>query len=321
MVADVLVPLGAMVARSSINGAPDVNNSTKNDKMTVNNEEQTRPTVSVVIPMYNEEGAAASLLKEVADNLKDWAFEVVVVDDCSTDETVKSLLDCGIDNLRIIQHSRNAGQSRALRSGVLAARAPFVATLDGDGQNHPRDIPTLLKRLISENEDPLLAMVAGERVHRQDTASKKIASRIANKVRARLLNDGSADTGCGLKAFKREAYLRLPYFDHSHRYLPALMTREGYRIEYLPVSHRARVHGVSKYTNFSRLAVAFRDILGVMWLNARSKFPGEISEVSKIYAIDEGCANVDQRTGEHTAPRDMREDETAGNSPKSNARD
>lgn len=240
-----------------------------------------RPAISVVAPMYDEAGGAAKLVGEIAAALGDVDHEIVIVDDGSRDDTVGVLQSArvGCPQLRIIRHQHNAGQSRALRSGVLAARADVIATLDGDGQNDPADIPALFALLSDGDSD--LAMAAGERQNRQDTAAKKFASRAANAVRQRLFNDGAADTGCGLKVFYREAYLRLPYFDHMHRYLPTLIRREGYEIAFAPVAHRARAHGASKYTNIGRLAVAFRDLMGVMWLNARAKAPGIIDEEPK----------------------------------------
>ena len=234
-------------------------------------------SVSIVLPMFNEEDGACALVDEIALALKSIRFEVIVVDDCSTDETLARLSDHKsiVPALRILHHEKNAGQSRAIRTGVLAARAPVVATLDGDGQNNPADLLGLINHLDEKG----VTVVAGERQKRKDSAAKKWASQAANKIRKFLLRDGAIDTGCGLKVFKREAYLRLPYFDHQHRYLPALFAREGYRIDFLPVSHRARLHGSSKYTNLGRLAVAFRDIIGVMWLNSRFKSPISISEV------------------------------------------
>ena len=236
------------------------------------------PSISVVAPMHNEAGCAAALAAEIAASLADVDHEIVFVDDASTDETVSVLKAAreSLPQLRILRHQRNAGQSRALRTGVLAARAATVATLDGDGQNDPADIPALYRMLMESNGR--LAMVAGERRGRQDTAAKKAASRAANAIRRSLLNDGAADTGCGLKVFRRDAFLRLPYFDHMHRYLPALMAREGFGVAFAPVSHRARAHGRSKYTNLGRAAVAVRDLMGVMWLKARSRPAGEISE-------------------------------------------
>jgi dolichol-phosphate mannosyltransferase len=239
------------------------------------------PALSVVAPMFNEAEGALPLVAEIAAALADVPHEIIVIDDCSTDGTRKALLSARLQYpaLRILAHGANAGQSRAVRTGVLAARAPVVATLDGDGQNDPNDIPSLFRRLTRKDASAALAMVAGERRKRQDSASKRWASRFANKVRARLLRDGAADTGCGLKVFYREAFLRLPAFDHMHRYLPALMKREGFEVEYASVNHRPRKHGRSKYTNLGRAAVAFRDLLGVMWLNDRARSPNRIDEL------------------------------------------
>ena len=244
------------------------------------------PSLSVVAPMFNEAGGAQALAEEIAsvlgDALQDGeSYEIIAVDDASTDQTREALraAKASVPALRIIAHGENAGQSRALRTGVLAARAPVIATLDGDGQNDPADIPALWRALTAPEAAPNLAMIAGERRKRQDTAAKRWASRIANNARSAALKDGAADTGCGLKVFYRDAFLRLPYFDHCHRYLPALMRREGYEIAFSPVNHRPRTHGASKYTNIGRLAVAFRDMLGVMWLNDRARGPKEISEL------------------------------------------
>lgn len=240
------------------------------------------PAISVVIPMYNEEGNAAALVAEVAAALRGVApFEIVTVNDCSKDGTLDVLTSLKDDypELRVLNHHRNAGQSRGVRTGVLAARAPVIATLDGDGQNIPADIPALYAQLKRDDAPPLLAMVAGERQKRKDSQAKLVASRMANGIRKKLLRDDANDTGCGLKVFYRGAFLRLPYFDHLHRYLPALVRREGLEVEFAPVSHRERLSGVSKYTNMQRAAVAFRDLTGVIWLLARSRQPGEISEV------------------------------------------
>ncbi len=239
------------------------------------------PALSVVAPMYNEEGGAVALVREIAGALEGNDIEIIIVDDCSSDDTLKSLQaeKSNTAPLRVLQHGENAGQSRAIRTGVLAAKAPVIVTLDGDGQNDPADIKKLWEALVRAGAPELLAMVAGERRKRQDSAAKRWASKFANGVRSRALHDGAADTGCGLKVFYRDAYLRLPFFDHMHRYLPALMRREGFIVEFEGVNHRARAHGASKYTNLGRLAVAFRDMLGVMWLNDRSKPPNDISEL------------------------------------------
>lgn len=249
---------------------------------------QDAPALSVVVPMFNEDGAAADLVDEISAALGGVEHEIVVVDDCSEDGTKAALVAAAAEHpqLRVIAHGANAGQSRAIRTGVLAACAPVIATLDGDGQNDPRDIYGLYAQLMRAGAPPVLAMVAGERRGRRDSSAKRLGSRFANAVRRRLLNDGAVDTGCGLKVFRREAYLRLPYFDHQHRYLPALMRREGFLVEFQPVRHRARRHGRSKYTNLGRLAVAIRDLLGVMWLKSRARSPGTISEVQADPACD-----------------------------------
>ena len=237
------------------------------------------PDVSVVVPVFDEEGAAPALAREIAAAFKGRSFEIVFVDDASRDGTRASLkvLSAEIPQLRVLAHRKNSGQSRALRSGILAARAPIVLTLDGDGQNDPADGPMLVDALASG--PPELALVGGERVKRQDSFAKKVASRIGNGVRKRLLNDTANDTGCGLKAFRREAFLRLPYFDHIHRYLPALMLREGYQVDFRPVNHRHRQTGQSKYTNLGRLLASASDLFGVMWLQSRSRNPGGVDEV------------------------------------------
>jgi glycosyltransferase involved in cell wall biosynthesis len=236
------------------------------------------PVLSVVAPMFNEAGAAAALVDEIAAALAGVAHEVIIVDDASTDDTVAALREARAHwpQLRIVTHEVNAGQSRAIRTGVLAARAPVIVTLDGDGQNDPKDISALYAALMNGGDN--LVMVAGERRGRQDSAAKKIASRAANAIRKWVLRDGAADTGCGLKVFRRDAFLALPYFDHMHRYLPALMAREGFEVAFHPVAHRARAHGRSKYTNLGRALVAIRDLMGVMWLAARARRPGTIRE-------------------------------------------
>ena len=239
-----------------------------------------KPDVSVVVPVFDEEGAAPELAREIAAAFAGRAFELIFVNDASRDNTAAALtaLSGEIPQLRLLAHANNAGQSRAVRSGILAARAPIVVTLDGDGQNDPADAPRLVDRLA--HGPPSLALVGGVRVKRQDSMAKKLASRFANGVRQRLLHDSAADTGCGLKAMRREAFLRLPYFDHLHRYLPALMIREGYEVAFEPVGHRSRSTGQSKYTNLGRLWSAFSDLTGVLWLISRGRNPGEVSEAA-----------------------------------------
>jgi dolichol-phosphate mannosyltransferase len=234
------------------------------------------PDFSVVIPVFNEEGAAAALAREIAAAFAGLSHEIIFVDDASRDGTRAALatLTREIAELRLIGHARNAGQSRAIRSGILAARAPIVVTLDGDGQNDPADAPRLAQRLAASPAG--LGLIGGERTKRQDSAAKKIASRWANAIRRRLLGDQANDTGCGLKAMRREVYLRLPFFDHQHRFLPALVIREGFDVAFEPVGHRPRQTGASKYTNFGRLKDSVWDLLGVIWLRARARPPGEV---------------------------------------------
>ncbi len=235
------------------------------------------PDVSIVVPVFDEAGAAPALAREIAAAFAGRRFELIFVDDASGDDTAAQLgaLGAEIPQLRLLRHQRNAGQSRAIRTGVLAARAPLIVTLDGDGQNDPADAPRLVDRLASG--PPNLALVGGVRAKRQDSWAKRAASRLANGVRRRLLKDAATDTGCGLKAIRREAFLRLPYFDHMHRYLPALVLREGYETAFEPVGHRPRQAGRSKYTNLGRLLVAFSDLAGVVWLRSRARDPGEIA--------------------------------------------
>lgn len=237
--------------------------------------------LSVVAPVYNEAGGAAKLAREICEVLSGRSFEVIFVDDGSRDSTRLELAEAraSLPQLRIVVHRRNAGQSRALRSGIQAARAPIVATLDGDGQNDPADIPALLNQLTRPNAPERLAMVAGERRQRADSPAKQRASRWANGIRRGLLRDGASDTGCGAKVMYRDAYLRLPYFDHMHRYLPALMQREGLAVEFAQVNHRPRLHGRSKYNNLGRLRASIWDLLGVLWLKARARDPLGVDEV------------------------------------------
>jgi dolichol-phosphate mannosyltransferase len=235
--------------------------------------------ISVVVPVYDEEGAAASLARELAQAFEGRDYEIIFVDDASRDGTVAELKAAQADlpRLRVLTHGKNAGQSRAVRTGVLAAKGDVIVTLDGDGQNPPADAPGLVDLL--RDSPPEVALVGGRRAKRQDSAAKRWASRAANNIRKRLLNDQADDTGCGLKAFRREAFLRLPYFDHIHRYLPALMIREGYEVRFKDVGHRARETGRSKYTNLGRLWAAVSDLQGVMWLKSRSRDNGGATEL------------------------------------------
>ncbi len=237
------------------------------------------PEISIVVPVYDEAGAAPALAREIAAAFAGRSVEIVFVDDASRDDTRARLLAlrAELPQLRVVAHGRNAGQSRAVRTGVLAARAAVVVTLDGDGQNDPADAPRLAARLRAG--PPRLGLVGGRRARRRDGASKRWASRVANGVRRRLLRDGADDTGCGLKAFRREAFLALPYFDHMHRYLPALMARDGWEVAFEDVGHRPRTAGASKYTNFGRLLDAGTDLFGVLWLMRRARDPDGAREV------------------------------------------
>lgn len=240
------------------------------------------PRISVVVPVMNEEGNVESLLNEIVTALRGLAsFEALFVDDLSSDGTLAKLqaLKAEVPELRVIAHDVNCGQSAAIRSGILNARGDLIITLDGDGQNNPGDIPKLLAQYGRAGRPENERMVAGQREKRMDTWSKRIASRVGNGVRGWLLKDATRDTGCGLKLFEREAFLRLPYFDHMHRFLPALMMREGYLISHVDVSHRERQSGTSKYTNLQRLWVSLSDLFGVIWLRNRARMPGERREL------------------------------------------
>jgi dolichol-phosphate mannosyltransferase len=232
----------------------------------------TPPELSVVVPAFNEEGNVLRLLDEIVAALRGTvAFEVIFVDDHSRDGTRAALHGAlaRVPELRVLGHERQSGQSTAIRSGVKAARGEWIATLDGDGQNDPADLPKLLAARDAGPTD--VKLYAGWRVNRQDSGSKKWASRWANGIRSRLLRDATPDTGCGTKLFERAAFLDLPYFDHMHRYLPALMQRAGWKTVSVPVNHRPRGAGQSKYTNLGRALVGVRDLMGVAWLIKRSR--------------------------------------------------
>ena len=237
----------------------------------------THPHLSVVVPVFNERDNVTPLIDEITAALrgnallKGEAFEIVYVDDCSRDDTLDVLkkLKADVPELRVIKHVTQSGQSTAVRTGVKAARGAWIATLDGDGQNDPADIPKLLAERETSAAD--VKLFAGWRVQRKDTGSKRWASKLANAIRSRMLQDATPDTGCGIKLFEREAFLDLPYFNHMHRYLPALMQRAGWKTVSVPVNHRHRASGVSKYNNLNRALVGLRDLRGVAWLIARSK--------------------------------------------------
>ncbi len=231
-----------------------------------------RPAVSVVVPVRNEADNVASLVAEISAALTGrWPFEIVYVNDGSTDATEAALERLMSERawLRQVKHAASCGQSAAVRTGVAAARAPIVVTLDGDGQNDPSFIPALLRAL--EAGMPRVGLVAGQRVGRRSSPFKRWQSRVANTVRAAVLRDGTRDTGCGLKAFPRDLFLALPYFDGLHRFLPALVRREGHDVAYVDVVDRPRRHGVSNYGLWDRLWVGVLDLFGVWWLIRRRK--------------------------------------------------
>jgi dolichol-phosphate mannosyltransferase len=239
------------------------------------------PAVSIVVPVRNEADNVGPLIAEIATALDGrWAYEIIYVNDGSTDTTAQVLRSEMKQraNLRQLQHAQSCGQSAAVRSGVHAARGKIVATLDGDGQNDPAFLPALIAAI--ENGGGRVGLVAGQRVGRKDTSFKKLQSRIANGVRGSILRDGTRDTGCGLKAFQRDAFLMLPYFDGLHRFLPALFRREGFEIAYVDVKDRPRLSGVSNYGFFDRLWIGIMDLAGVWWLIRRKRRQAVVTEVT-----------------------------------------
>jgi len=243
--------------------------------------------LSVVVPVHNEAENIAPLVAEIVAALTNaaggkLAFEIVYVDDGSTDGTAEALADAAKKHpqLRVIRHEVCCGQSRAVVTGIKAAKAPVIATLDGDGQNDPASIPDLWARMTASGAPDLNLVVCGHRKRRKDTGWRRFASKVANKIRSSLLKDDTPDSGCGLKLFAREAFLDLPRFDHMHRFLPPLFLRQGREVVSVEVKHRPRERGVSKYGVFDRLWVGIWDLLGVMWLQRRSRYPGKTRELN-----------------------------------------
>lgn len=228
--------------------------------------------LSIVIPAKNEALNLPGLLEEIAVACAGVEHEVIIVDDGSDDDTPALLTRLMAEraNLRLLRHDRSGGQSAAVHSGVRVARGGIICTLDADGQNPPENLPALFAPLMAPGSDRV-GIVAGQRVGRRDTLSKRLASRFANGLRGWLLADGTRDTGCGLKAFRRDAFLALPYFNHMHRYLPALFTRDGWEVRHVDVTHRPRGAGRSNYNNLQRGLVGAVDLFGVMWLIRRKK--------------------------------------------------
>jgi len=229
--------------------------------------------LSVVIPVFNEAQSIGSLISEISDALNEIDYEIVVVDDYSSDKTVDVLKKIQLNNkrLKIIRHENNYGQSFAVRTGVKCAKSIWIATLDGDGQNDPSDIPKLFDILVEKSGNNKNILIAGHRSKRKDSWLKKVSSKYANKVRAILLKDGVPDTGCGLKLFSRDYFLDLPSFNHMHRYIPALYISRGGFVFSIEVNHRYRKEGYSKYGFSNRFWVGITDLFGVIWLQRRSK--------------------------------------------------
>ncbi|MFN0263735.1 glycosyltransferase family 2 protein [Tepidamorphus sp. 3E244] len=229
--------------------------------------QQVIPELSVVIPAKNEAGNLPDLVAEIVAALEGQAFEVIVVDDGSDDATAQVLAELADSDARVrsLRHHRSCGQSAGLWSGVRAARGTLIATLDGDGQNDPAFIPQMMAKL----DDPSIGIVAGQRTGRKDTPFKQFQSRIANKVRGAILQDGTRDTGCGLKVFRRAAFAELPYFKGLHRYLPALFAGDGWKVAHHDVRDRPRRHGASNYGVLDRLRAGLLDLFGVWWLIRR----------------------------------------------------
>jgi dolichol-phosphate mannosyltransferase len=237
--------------------------------------------VSIVVPVRNEAGNVAPLIAEIAAALDGrWRYEIIYVNDGSTDATPAHLAEIMKQrgNLRRIDHAVSSGQSAAVRTGVRAARGTIVATLDGDGQNNPAFLPDLIAAI--QGGDGRVGLAAGQRIGRKATGFKKLQSRVANGVRNAILHDGTRDTGCGLKAFRRDVFLIMPYFDGLHRFLPALVRREGYDIAYVDVIDRPRHSGVSNYGFFDRLWIGIMDLIGVWWLLRRKKPTPVATEVT-----------------------------------------
>lgn len=230
--------------------------------------------ISVVIPALDEEGNIGRLVEETFAAIPEEALtEVIVVDDGSRDGTMAEVLALmpHHSKLRLLRHLRRSGQSAAVRTGVRFAKGDFIATMDGDGQNDPSDIPTLAGLL--DQRGPGTSLAGGIRVSRKAASSKKLASRFANWLRDRVLDDGCPDTGCGIKVFRREIFLDLPFFCGMHRYLPALFQSYGHEVVYAPVNDRPRTRGQSKYTNLGRALIGIHDLIGVSWLIRRTRAP------------------------------------------------
>ncbi len=269
-------------------------------------EEADLPEVSVVIPALNEEGNIATLVQETLDVMPQQVLaEIIVVDDGSEDATSRELSEMATrePRIRVIRHERRCGQSTALRTGILAARSAVIATMDGDGQNDPRDIVGLLSNLGRPHHSGP-ALVGGHRVTRKASGGKRLASRIANRVRGALLKDDSPDTGCGIKVFWRDVFVRLPFFTSMHRFLPMLFRCYGFETATHPVNDRPRLAGESKYTNLGRLLIAIYDMIGVIWIRRRTKIPQialDTANPARRWALDDSVRPDPSYSGENAA--------------------
>lgn len=240
-----------------------------------------QPDFSVVIPMKNEEGNIHLLLEGLAAACEAGRYEVIMVDDGSTDSTadvIRAASKADYPWLKLVRHPVSGGQSSAVHSGVNAANGAIICTMDGDGQNPASEVPNLVAPLLAADASPDLGLVAGQRVKRQDTMSKKLASKFANGLRGFILKDKTRDTGCGLKAFRRDAFLEIPYFNNMHRYLPAMFNAYGWKVAHVDVTHAGRHSGASNYTNFNRAIVGVYDLIGVGWLIKRRKITRPVAD-------------------------------------------
>ncbi len=238
--------------------------------------------ISVIIPIYNEAGNIGRLVEETLDAVPaENLGEIIVVDDFSTDNGPLEVLAIRENDprVRLVRHLQNAGQSASVRTGVLAARFDLVGTLDGDGQNDPHDLPAMINAIAPAGDESGPALIGGVRQNRKDTGSKRYASKAANWIRDSILKDECPDTGCGIKLFWREGFLKLPFFTSIHRYLPALFQTYGYECAYVPVNSRERIAGVSKYNNLNRALIGLYDLVGVSWLRRRTKHPQTREEI------------------------------------------
>lgn len=248
------------------------------------------PDISVVVPIHNESGNLSPLIEGIAKNLQNFCYEIIYVNDGSTDNSRKELqqLLTKFSSLRVFHHDLACGQSRAIVTGVRQAKAPLIITLDGDGQNDPADIPRLISAFLQSN-NPALAMIIGHRTKRKDTSWRRFSSKFALWIRATILNDNIPDTGCGIKIFQRQVFLNLPAFTHMHRYLPVLFRNEGYMVSSLPVNHLDRTYGTSNYGTLDRLFAGILDVLGVLWLTRRTHVPKiEIEDINSMASLTAG---------------------------------